>query len=385
MPQSTSAQQEVLLRLFPARRAPEFDVLSLGKTPVHLRHHLEPAELLDLLKSDAVAATVVRRFAARHHFKIQRVDVRRRLVVLSGKATAVRAAFRKRKVPLELARVVEDVWGFEASPVVKRPRHRSFPPGESLLPPPLNPNTRPPKDFRHLYDFPKATGKGETIAVLEFGGGFSPARLRRYLNQQGVRAPRIIVREIGKAANAPLKPTGLLTSDCEVYMDLEILASLAPDATLIVYFAENTSRGWIEALEAVLSEQKHKPSVLSISWGQAEQDWDPHTVRAVERLLQMAAVLGVTVCCASGDRGVYESGQPYTIPYPASSPHVLACGGTKLEIISRTKRRESVWNESREAGVASGGGFSRLFGLPDFQRGPAPARRKRPGHSRCGG
>jgi kumamolisin len=369
-PRSTGAGQEVLLRLLPSKRAPDFSVAELGKTPVHLRRHMEPRELLNLVAADAPAGTLIKRFAGRHHLTVQKLDLRHGLVVLSGSTAALEAVFRSRKVPSELAGVVEGVWGFDAAPAAKRPRHRTFPPEESLVPPPVNPKTRPPKDFRQLYKFPRnATGKGQTIAVLEFGGGFSSAKLRRYLKNQGVRMPRIIVREIGKGRNQPIKPTGLLTPDAEVYMDLEILASLAPDATLMVYFAENSARGWIEALEAALLEHKHKPSVLSISWGFAEQEWDPQTIRAVERLLQMAAVLGITVCCPSGDRGVYESGRPYTIPYPGSSPHVLACGGTKLESISRTEQRESVWNESHEAGVASGGGFSKLFGLPEFQKG----------------
>jgi kumamolisin len=189
-------------------------------------------------------------------------------------------------------------------------------------------------------------------------------------------SPHIIVREIAPGGNRPLNRPGTLSPDAEVYMDLEILASVAPHATLVVYFAENSSRGWIEAMQAAIFDRKHRVSVVSVSWGQAEMYWDAQTIAALEHLLQMAAVLGITVCCSSGDRGVFEaSTHPYSVPYPASSPHVLACGGSRLEILTGARSRETVWNDARTSGVASGGGVSQLFGLPTFQEAHhVPAR-----------
>ena len=45
-----------------------------------------------------------------------------------------------------------------------------------------------------------------------------------------------------------------------------------------------------------------------------------------------AAALGITVCAAAGDNGsgdAVKDGQPH-VDFPASSPHALGCGGTKL-------------------------------------------------------
>jgi kumamolisin len=137
----------------------------------------------------------------------------------------------------------------------------------------------------------------------------------------------------------------------------------------VVYFAENSNRGWVEALHAAIFDERHRLSVLSISWGQAEQYWDGQTIAAIDEALRLAALRGITVCCSSGDRGVFEAGtHPYTIPFPASSPHVLACGGTELEALARGRTRETVWNESRTVGLTSGGGISRAFDLPPFQQ-----------------
>jgi kumamolisin len=336
--------------------------------------HLEIEALLREAAAEDEDIAAVRRFAQKHRLRVVSVNAPDRTIILRGSARAMHA-FGAR-IPKDLPGVI-GIFGLSHQPVSKRPGRKKFPPEESMTPPPVNPHTRPPKDFRKLYEFPKnATGKGQCIGVLEFGGGFSPARLRSYLRKLGVAAPRVKVREIPPGGNRPLNKTDTLTPDAEVYMDLEILASIAPHATLVVYFAENSSRGWIEALHTAIFDRKHRISVLSISWGQAEQYWDARTIHALEHLLQMAALLGITVCCSSGDRGVFEADtHPYSVPYPASSPHVLACGGTRLDVLGGARKRETVWNESQPAGLASGGGISRIFALPDFQRGHrVPAR-----------
>ena len=105
--------------------------------------------------------------------------------------------------------------------------------------------------------------------MLEFGGGFERKKLKAYLSRLGAAAPRISVREIEPGRNQPANQPGTLSPDVEVYMDLEILASVAPDAALVVYFAENSNRGWVEALHAAIFDTP-RLSVLSISWGQAE-------------------------------------------------------------------------------------------------------------------
>ena len=366
-----SPSVEVLVLLRPNGSFQLPDTLASKTRPVH--RDIEALQRASAADPNDIAA--VRRFAAKHRLKILRVNARARTMILRGTTRAMSAAFGA-KIPGELKGVM-GVFGLSNKPVAKRPGRRGFPPEESMTPPPVTANTRRPKEFRKLYEFPKnATGKGQSIGVLEFGGGFSRARLRTYLDRLGVAFPRIIVREIPPGGNRPLNRPGTLTPDAEVYMDLEVLASVAPGATLVVYFAENSNRGWIQALQAAIFDRKHRISVLSISWGQAEQYWDAKTIAAIDHLLQMAVLLGITVCCSSGDRGVYEADDlPYSIPFPASSPHVLACGGTRLDVLAGARQREIVWNDSKTWGVATGGGISRVFGLPRFQRShDVPAR-----------
>jgi kumamolisin len=396
-PVPPSEEMEVLLLLRGAsdRNCGPHDTFALGKLPVDERPQLEWDELLNLNMARKADIQAVRRFASTRQLEVAAVNRGRRTMVLRGRVGEMNSAFGveigryatgnlvfhshegPHAHPEELDEIVQGIFGLDNRPVAKRPRHIHFPPEESTQPPPPNPNTKLPSEFTRLYEFPKgATGKGQTIGVLEFDGGFEPRKLRSYLAKLGVAAPRVIVREIPPGGNHPVHQPGTLSSDVEVYMDLEILASVAPDATLVVYFAKNNARGWIEAFQTAIFDPRYRPSVLSVSWGQAEQYWSPHAINAIEHQLQLAGLCGITVCCSSGDRGVFEAGdRPYTVAFPASSPHVLACGGTILAASPNGGATEIVWNESRVSGVASGGGISALFDLPPFQgRHRVPAR-----------
>jgi len=56
------------------------------------------------------------------------------------------------------------------------------------------------------------------------------------------------------------------------------------------------------------------------------------------------------------------------VDFPASSPHVLACGGTSLKANRTQIASESVWNDGASGG-ATGGGISSFFALPAWQNG----------------
>jgi kumamolisin len=108
--------------------------------------------------------------------------------------------------------------------------------------------------------------------------------------------------------------------------------------------------------------------VISISWGGPESSWTAQSLQAYDQAFQEAALLGVTVCCAAGDDGSSDGvgdGQAH-VDFPASSPYVLACGGTQLEGSSGAISAEVVWNEGTMGG-ATGGGISEFFPVPTFQ------------------
>jgi hypothetical protein len=89
---------------------------------------------------------------------------------------------------------------------------------------------------------------------------------------------------------------------------------------------------------------------------------------------------GVVVTASSGDEGyrnwteAAEAGEGNYYAgagYPASSPHVVAVGGTKLTLAGGARESETVWNEdpdgSGENHGAGGGGCSAVFAAPSWQ------------------
>jgi kumamolisin len=108
--------------------------------------------------------------------------------------------------------------------------------------------------------------------------------------------------------------------------------------------------------------------VISISWGGPESSWTTQALGALDQSFADAASLGVTVCVACGDNGSGDGvgdGRAH-VDFPASSPHALACGGTRLEAARGSITAETVWNEA--TGGATGGGVSQVFDLPAWQQ-----------------
>jgi kumamolisin len=80
-------------------------------------------------------------------------------------------------------------------------------------------------------------------------------------------------------------------------------------------------------------------------------------------------LLGVTICAASGDDGSSDgvTDGANHVDFPASSPNILACGGTNLQSSNGTITSETVWNDGAKGG-ATGGGFSVQFPVPSWQK-----------------
>lgn len=263
------------------------------------------------------------------------------------------------RMPAELADVVIAVLGLDdrpqAHPYLRvAPRaevRRSFPPGE----------------LGTVYRFPGGTdGSGHTVAIVELGGGFSQNDLTTYFTGLGLAPPTVTAVGVDGADNMPgADPNG---ADGEVLLDIEVTGALAPGANQVVYFAPNTDQGFVDAVSAAIHAEP-TPVALSISWGAAEDAWTEQARHSLDAVLADAAALGVTVTAAAGDAGSSDGapdGAAHT-DFPASSPHVLACGGTSLDIDEQGTIDEAVWNGGTRGG-ATGGGVSTAFGVPAWQR-----------------
>lgn len=122
----------------------------------------------------------------------------------------------------------------------------------------------------------------------------------------------------------------------------------------------------------------HDTDVVSLSGAVGEHFFSVAQVAQMRDVLRNAAARHVTVVAASGDAGpvsdVYRFGVAPVkeVSLPSSDPLVLGVGGTSLMAAPHTGSylAESAWNQAVGGRtLASGGGFSRIFARPAYQRG----------------
>ncbi|WP_243042821.1 S53 family peptidase [Dyella sedimenti] len=328
--------------------------------------------------ADPADAERLRGYARQHGLSETGCELHRRALHLRGTPQALQQAFgvqlgryqfadggpvmlgchQPPSLPPEISPAVIAVLGLDKRPVA-RPHFRR---------PAAKPSTTyTPVQLGQLYGFPDGTdGSGQTVAVIELGGGFTQSDFTQYLQSLGIdKVPSVSVVSV---AGGSSQPGG--DADGEVMLDVEVVGALAPGAAIAVYFAPNTDQGFYEAISQAAHDTTRQPSVISISWGGPEDSWSASSLAAMQSALQDAVALGVTVTVASGDSG-YTDGesdnQPH-VDYPASSPYALACGGTRLVASGGSIQGETVWNELSSDEGATGGGVSASFALPDWQQ-----------------
>jgi hypothetical protein len=224
-----------------------------------------------------------------------------------------------------------------------------------------------PLRLAQLYNFPPTlTGAGETIALIELAGGYSLRDLDIYFDALGLKRPRIDSVSVGGAKNSYAGDRS--GANGQVMMNIEIAGAVAPGASIVVYFAPNTSAGFLKAIETAVADRTHRPSVILICWGGPESHSTTEYINAMDNAFQAAAAAKITICCAAGDNGSTDGVQDGRahVDFPASSPHVLACGGTNLFALGDAIPRETVWNDGH---FGSGGGISERFSKPSWQAG----------------
>lgn len=355
----------VVCRPRPDAPAP-LDLDALGSLPPGRRRHLSRAELGASRGSQPRDIEVVVGHASANGLAVGPVSPGRRTVQVTGERERVARTFATGVPPAVRAAMVA-VLGLDGGPAA-RPMLRRLPLPDRSQPLALAaPLSFSAPTVGELYGFPPGTdGAGETIGLIELGGGYRAADLAAAFGALGLPVPAVTAVGVDGAANQPTgSPDG---PDGEVQLDIEVAGGLAPGAHLAVYFAPNTDRGFHDAIAAAVHDDVNRPSVISISWGGPEPSWTPAARAAFAQAFEDAALVGITVCVAAGDRGSAD-GVPdglAHVDFPASSPLVLGCGGTRVEASAGAITTEVVWNDG-PGGGASGGGVSAVFPLPAWQ------------------
>lgn len=365
-PVEADARVEATLVL--RRRAPLPDGLRLTRAELEARYGADPAEL-------AAAADTLRN----RGFEILEADAASRRLRIAGPAGLATEAFgtslsRVRRadgtehryregelsVPAELGDSVVAVLGLD-----NRPQARSQ--ARIAAPGAVTTSYTPPQ-LATIYTMPQGTdGTGQTIAIIELGGGFAQSDLDHYFGGLGIPTPTVTAVGVDGASNQPGQdPTG---ADGEVLLDIDVAGGIAPKSSLVVYFAPNTDAGFVDAISQA-AHADPTPTAMSISWGLSEDDWTAQARSAMDGALADAVALGVTVTVASGDDGSTDRATDggAHCDYPASSPYALGCGGTTLQADPTTGAitSETVWNGG-SGGGATGGGVSDVYPVPSWQ------------------
>ncbi len=342
--------------------------------PDSLERYVSHQELGELYGADPADIQAVKHFASAHNFSIVSINEASRSVVMSGWLSHLADAFgadlaltrtgektvRTRRghlhVPAMLHQRVIAVLGFDQRTAATTYHRFQLRAAQSV--------SYTPPQVAQLYDFPTNTGTGQTIALIELGGGFNSSDLSSYWQQLGVSEVSVTAVSVGSAQNSP---TGDLDGpDGEVVLDVEVAGGIAPGAKIAAYFADNTDQGFFDGINGAIHDTLRKPSIISISWGSPENEWTPQAMDAFNAAFHDAALLGISVCVASGDSGSSDGEKGVHVDFPASSPWVLACGGTSLHASNGKTKSETVWNDGTEGG-SSGGGVSSHFSKPKYQ------------------
>jgi kumamolisin len=360
--------------------------------------HVTSAQLEAVRGADPADVERVRSFAEDHGLSVDSVHLASRSVGLSGTVAQFSAAFgvelgryagdtgsyRGRTgpvyVPSTLADAVQAVLGLDDRPQARAMFRIQQQPASEAVQAHAATSSFSPAQVAALYEFPPdGDGSGETVAIIELGGGYKSTDLTAYFKSLGIRRPHVSAVSVDGTKNSPAGDPN--SADGEVLLDIEVVGAIAPKAKIAVYFAPNTTKGFYDGIAAAIHDSKRNPSAVSISWGGAETSWTAQAMDVYDQLFADAAAMGVTVTAAAGDDGSADgvSDGNAHVDFPASSPNVLACGGTSVVANGNLLQTETVWNNGPGNG-ATGGGVSDHFALPSYQSGAGVPPSANTGH-----
>jgi kumamolisin len=348
--------------------------------------------------SDPAAIEKIQKFAVDHQLVVTRNEPASARLGIAGTVANVSHAFGVKlldyshpklgdfhartgpvSLPTEVVRAITGVFGLNNHRVMHRlPRSRQKVDASASFS-----KTRPwfiPTELAGIYNFPNADAHSQCIGLLEFGGGVEQSDVTSYFQKIGLPAPKVQIIAVDGVST---DPTADPDSTGEVMLDVDIAGALAGGAKVAVYFSTFDEKGLVDILSTVINDRTNDPSVLSVSWGWDENQpftngilWSAAAIEHVNHSLLAAAHLGITVCVSTGDDGSeaqVQDGHAH-VNFPATSPYVLAVGGTTLHARKGTNKQmavtEVVWNDG--PGSGGGGGVSDITPIPSWQEGKVP-------------
>jgi kumamolisin len=391
----TSGQRwlEVTVGVRPIKAAPDLSALD-DKLPAD-RKYLTRKQLADQYGSDPKAVKAIEAFAKAHNLVVTRNEPASARMGLAGTVADLNAAFGVTlfdythpelgdfhartgpvHVPANMDGVITAVVGLNNHRILRR----TLRPARQAAPIMSTP-ARPwfvPTELAAVYNFPNADATNQCIGLLEFGGGVETSDVTNYFAKIQQPAPNVAVVAIDGVS---VDPSADPESTGEVMLDIDVAGALGGGAKIVAYFSTFDEKGLVDCLSKVINDSANDPSVLSVSWGWDENTdfnnqgiiWSPAAIACCNDSLNRLANLGITVCVSTGDDGSeaqMKDGRAH-VNFPATSPYVLAVGGTTLHVTKNAKGAakitEVVWNDG--PGSGTGGGVSDVTPAPTWQAG----------------
>jgi subtilase family serine protease len=223
---------------------------------------------------------------------------------------------------------------------------------------------------------PGLDGSGQGIALLEFDY-FDTSDVQNWLEFAGL--PANLINHLSSVPiDGGTTPSGCTQTQpqcgtTEVLLDIEAAMGIAQGANIIVYDAPpGTDLG--SALNEVGNylTSNGTAATISTSWSDCENDISQSDAISMDGIIADFQAFGITVFAATGDHGgtcVDGDGNSYpgTISFPADLPHVVAVGGTTLNVNSDNSYNTESWWKN-----AGGFGVSQYIGEPSYQEGLFP-------------
>ncbi|HEY3993215.1 MAG TPA: S53 family peptidase, partial [Ktedonobacteraceae bacterium] len=221
-----------------------------------------------------------------------------------------------------------------------------------------------------LLERQRITGKGSSITIIDaYGNPNIRKDLRIFDTIWGLPAAKLNI----------IAPYGISGSDSawisETSLDVEWAHAMAPGATINLVLAKDSND--FNIYKVLAYAVKHNlGDIISLSFGENEKCVDPKLRLDEHRIFREAISKGMTLLAATGDFGSAQlacasSSFEKAVSFPSDDPLVTAVGGTALTADAATGRyiRETAWNESGTYNKATGGGYSKIYRVPAFQRG----------------
>jgi kumamolisin len=209
------------------------------------------------------------------------------------------------------------------------------------------------------------SGNGQEIAILIDTVPLD-TDLTAFWTANGVTQSLARITKINVKGGTLPAPSG------EETLDAQWASTIAPEANVRIYASGTLSFVDLDrALDRIYADALAQPTlrIVSISLGLSEAYMTEGEVNAEEARFVRFAALGVNVFVSTGDAGSnpgpdgQHANGPLAAEWMATSPHVVAVGGTSLRLAANGQvASETGW-------TGSGGGKSKFFPRPAWQQG----------------